>query len=70
MARTNRSRSALRVITFPFKILCRVLLVCVTALLLGVGGGMGTLGGLLRKIDKPDQENPIVCVDEESSERQ
>jgi hypothetical protein len=71
MARTTRAAGAAlrRIIFFPFRILLRAAMVCMTALLLGVGGGVGGLGVGMRKVDKPEQENPVVCVEEGQDER-
>lgn len=57
-----------RIIGFPFRILIRAAAVCMTALLLGVGGGVGGLGVGMRKVDKPERENPVVCVEERLNE--
>jgi hypothetical protein len=71
MARTTWAAAAAlrRFVTFPFRILFRAAIVCMTALLLGVGGGVGGLGVGMRKVDKPERENPVVCVEEELDER-
>lgn len=40
----------------------RATLLVLTALACGFGGGLGELASGIRKVTKPERENPIVCV--------
>jgi hypothetical protein len=59
-----------RVILFPLRVLFRMALVCMTATLIGLGGGLGDLGRRSRKVVKMERDNPVVCVAEESVQRE
>jgi len=70
MARTKVLPGSWRVLSFPFRLLRRLMTITITVLILGVGGGMGGLDPRTRKkIDQPDKANPIVCVDEAQTKR-
>jgi len=59
-----------RVLLIPLRITRRVARICLTALLIGLGGGMGGLGGGPKKVVKLEPDNQVVCVMEESCEQE
>ena len=59
-----------RVLLIPLRIARRVARICLTAVLIGLGGGMGGLGGGPKKVVKLEPDNQVVCVMEESCEQE
>jgi len=59
-----------RIVLFPFRVMLRVVVVCITATLVGLGGGLGNIGRGPRETVKSEMDNPIVCVAEESVEQE
>ena len=59
-----------RVLLIPLRSTLRVARICLTAVVIGLGGGMGGLGGGPKKVVKLDPDNQVVCVMEESREQE